>query len=326
PLPTSELNQLNKVYTLPKLSLYEAPNMETSTIIPGSTEYYVVSTDVKSLPLQPLPEKDRALPEVGKGPLGIDKVSLAIGPWLGWSRPTIELEFPDEAIPFQSKTTQRVRTQGIGMHLKIGGHWGFQTGFSRETERSENQFFIPRYYRPEREIIDPTDARATLTYEMDVATSYTKTSTEIEVERPLSASVPTGFRLLFGMDVEESVKITRIPLLVTYDWAISGPFQIRLAAGPSWTNQRVQTDLSSRLTRVNGFRLRQTRLRSREQLIKDTYWTAMAGVALIYRPNQHWEIGLQPQWSRNLNQLSVDRNLHATYNRFHLQSHFFYRF
>ncbi|MEM7575103.1 MAG: hypothetical protein AAF433_19515 [Bacteroidota bacterium] len=251
--------------------------------------------------------------------------SLAVGPQLGVFRPEVNIELPANTLAAETEAKSIAYTFGIGAQIRIGKHWGFQTGISRSREDSRHRFFLARAYNPANEILD-AQGNGVNRIELDYTTSYTKGEAEVELFR--SADVPTTeIRFIrLAVILKEEVETTTIPLLLTYDLPLSNKFGLRLGAGASWNRQTVTVDIQSRLSALIDMEVRRSGIRSSERLLNSEFWTGQLVAGLVYQPFSHWEINLFPQWFTSLSNLSADRQLNADYSRFSFSAGINYRF
>lgn len=251
--------------------------------------------------------------------------SLAIGPQLGIFRPEVNIELPANTLAAETEAKSIAYTFGIGAHIRLGNHWGFQTGISRSKEDSRHRFFLARAYNPANEVLD-AQGNGVNRIELDYATSYTKGEAEVELFR--SADVPTTeIRFIrLAVILQEEVETTTIPFLLTYDLPLSNKFGLRFGAGASWNRQTVAVDIRSRLSALVNMEVVRSGIRSSERLLNSEFWTGQVAAGLVYQPFNHWEINLSPQWFTSLSNLSADRQLNADYNRFSFSAGINYRF
>ena len=253
------------------------------------------------------------------------KLSLAIGPQIGIFRPEVNVELPANTIRAETEAENVAFSYGVGAQIRLGKHWGLQTGIISSMENSTHRFFLARRYDPANEVLD-AQGNGVNRIDLEYATSYTKGEAEVELFRSADVSTSEIRFIRLGVILEEEVKTTTIPLLLTYDMPLSKKFGLRIGAGAAWNRQTVSVGIRSRLSALVDMEIRQSNIRASERLLNSEFWTGQLSAGLVYQPFNHWEIVFSPQWFTSLSNLSADQQLNAGYNRFSFSTGINYRF
>ena len=124
---------------------------------------------------------------------------------------------------------------------------------------------------------------------------------------------------MIGADLTEITNTTAIPLQLSYDILMNQKLGIRSAAGVTWNRQSVATDLTARLLQRGDFLLGRTRIVTRENLLKKTYWTGQLVSGIVYRPASRWQFDLSLRYGYALSKLANTEGVTSDLSRFSLQ-------
>ncbi len=275
------------------------------------------------LPLVPLMDRPLAFAKPIRTNRGW---SFYAGPTFTFSQPNINITQPDDVVRSRSRVQEAETPWGIALRAgPKGSRWSIQTGYSRGTQNVQHQFLVVRTYDPVRETLSTTEGVSA--YSVDIATDHIKATAEVEVVRPTTTLIVPGRQLGIGLNVEERVQTTTIPLLINYDQPLGGGvINLRMGGGLSWNKQQVESVLTAGLFNVNGVTLRNPRFRQQRLLLDESFFVGQLTMGLALEPLPRMETSLQVQWSRSLKNLSLESGTQANYDRTSVQFGIMYRF
>lgn len=197
----------------------------------------------------------------------------------------------------------RVPEWGLNLYLGLGPHWGLRTGLTTTRLQTESQYRFIRFFNPQREVPDPAGDGLSK-YDVDVASAYAKSSAEVELLRPRDQLLRNGARLRIDLRLRETVALRSIPLQITYANAW-GRFGLEAQLGPEWNHSEVLDFAAAATVQVAGLRTGRVRIQSREQISRGSYWSLAGGLAATCRIGRRWQVGLVPEFTTSLENLSA---------------------
>lgn len=240
-----------------------------------------------------------------------------IGPQVGLEKSVLNVELPEGTLRSQSFTNSLVKSGGVMARFERG-KFGVETGLLRSQESSRYRYLILRTYVQRDEVPDALGGGKT-TFDLEVAGNRSKVLSEIEVSRPQANQFARPQRLLINADLTETTATTSIPLQLSYDVSVTNKLVIRTAAGVAWNRQTVDTDLTARLLQRGDFILGRTRIVTRENLLKQTYWTGQLISGIVYRPTARFQFGVSLRYGYGLGKLADVEGATSDLSRFSLQ-------
>lgn len=249
----------------------------------------------------PLPQYPVADPSSFAAPGGKLRVSVGghYAPVSNRTRLTI-----DPGVLTARRTREsRVPEWGLNLYLGLGPHWGLRTGLTTTRLQTESQYRFIRFFNPQREAPDPTGDGLSK-YDVEVASAYAKSSAEVELLRPRDQLLQSGARLRIDLRLRETVALRSIPLQITYANAW-GRFGLEAQLGPEWNHSEVVDFAAAATVQVAGLRAERVRIQSREQISRGSYWSLAGGLAATYWIGRRWQVGLIPEFTTSLENLSA---------------------
>lgn len=292
--PTTAPRQARPIASQPTATLSLVPAVESPQTTPAKNATAI--PPLASTPLWLLPEKQQLLqpavmasnPTMEPAIRPVKQEKWAVGPTLQIAQNSLNSGNTTGLRPISSEQQQGLNS-GLALRRTLGNHWGIQLGMSRGQETVSSRYRFQRIYTANDERVT-TNGEAINNFSVELDGKYTKTDTDIEVSRPANQPIGSPLRLLIEAQLEERIRTTQVPLLLTYDQALGNRLSLRLGSGISWQRHQIQTEQQARLIQAGRFQVRRSRMVSRTALVNESLWLGQLSVGLDYQLGSRWSV------------------------------------